>query len=93
MVSHSVDAALSTGLHRPTRRLLKFNEAHCRDLARFFQNKILILQLCPGRGSFALSHSGYAACGIPDGETIVMTGGYPAHSFVTRCSWELGGAV
>ena len=60
-----------------------------------FQNKILILQLCPGRGSFALSHSGYAACGIPDGETIVMTGGSysVAHSFVTRCSWELGGAV
>ena len=58
-----------------------------------FQNKILILQLCPGGGSFALSHSGYLACGIPDGETIVMTGGCCEHSFVTRCSCQLGGAV
>ena len=52
-----------------------------------FQNKILILQLCPGGENFTLSHSGYAACGIPDGETIVMTGGghgSNSHSFVTR---------
>ena len=36
------------------------------------------------------------ACGIPDGETIVMTGGggWPGpHSFVTRCSCGFGGAV
>ena len=31
-----------------------------------------------------MSHSGVDACGIPDGESIVMTGGRPAHSFVTR---------
>ena len=28
-------------------------------------------------------HSGDGACGIPDGDSIVMTGGF-VHSFVTR---------
>merc|ERR1712004_690127 len=49
----------------------------------------LTAEILPGGDSFALSHSGNAACGIPDNETIVMTGGYnsdneSAHSFVTR---------
>ena len=94
-----MDAALSSGLHRPARRLLY--GAHCRDFARFlFQSRGETIPICPGGGTFALSHSGHAACGIPDGETIVMTGGYDhslpqlaIHNFVTRCSWELGGAV
>ena len=30
-----------------------------------------------------MRHSGDRACGIPDGESIVMTGGY-RHSFVSR---------
>ena len=30
-----------------------------------------------------MRHSGDRACGIPDGESIVMTGGW-GHSFVTR---------
>ena len=34
---------------------------------------------------FALQHSGEDACGIPDKDTIVLTGGQ-AHNFVTR--WE-----
>ena len=37
--------------------------------------------------SFALKHSGQNACGIPDGETIIMTGGGNSdgcHNFVTR---------
>ena len=29
-----------------------------------------------------MRHSGYGACGIPDRDSIVMTGGF--HSFVTR---------
>ena len=37
-----------------------------------------------GGRTFALRHSGMAACGIPDEDTIVMTGGYPAHDYVTR---------
>ena len=36
-----------------------------------------------GGGTFALRHSGGAACGIPDEDTIVMTGGV-AHNHVTR---------
>ena len=36
-----------------------------------------------GGETFALRHSGYAACGIPDEDTIVMTGGY-FHNYVTR---------
>ena len=36
-----------------------------------------------GGGTFALRHSGMFACGIPDEDTIVMTGGYP-HNYVTR---------
>ena len=73
------------------------------SLPRFcevLQSRIKTNNLCPGNESVAsqwkLHHSGNAACGIPDGETIVMTGGYKypnSHSFVTRCSWELGGAV
>ena len=36
-----------------------------------------------GGGTFDLHHSGYDACGIPDEDTIVMTGGV-AHNHVTR---------
>ena len=38
-----------------------------------------------GGASFDLEHRGAYACGIPDGgDTIVLTGGYPAHKYVTR---------
>ena len=37
-----------------------------------------------GGGTFALHHSGEGACGIPDEDTIVMTGGWPPHDYVTR---------
>ena len=37
-----------------------------------------------GGGTFELRHSGYHACGIPDEDTIVMTGGWPQHDYVTR---------
>ena len=37
-----------------------------------------------GGGTFELRHSGFGACGIPDEDTIVMTGGYPPHDYVTR---------
>ena len=37
-----------------------------------------------GGGTFGLRYSGYKACGIPDEDTIVMTGGWPAHNYVTR---------
>ena len=36
-----------------------------------------------GGGTFALRHNGLDACGIPDEDTIVMTGG-AGHSHVTR---------
>ena len=36
-----------------------------------------------GGGTFALRHSGDRACGIPDEDTIVMTGGW-RHNHVTR---------
>ena len=52
--------------------------------------------LCPGGGGFEfdeLMHSGDRACGIPDGETIVMSGGFPLHSYVTRCICEFNGAL
>ena len=35
-----------------------------------------------GGGTFALRHSGDSACGIPDEDTIVMTGFI--HDYVTR---------
>ena len=38
---------------------------------------------CQGGDKFALAHTGEGACGIPDGDTIVMTGGWFS-SFVTR---------
>ena len=37
-----------------------------------------------GGGTFALRHSGNRACGIPDEDTIVMTGGFLSHDYVTR---------
>ena len=36
-----------------------------------------------GGGTFELRHSGHSVCGIPDEETIVMTGG-ASHNYVTR---------
>ena len=36
-----------------------------------------------GGGTFALRHNGWMACGIPDEDTIVMTGGR-FHGYVTR---------
>ena len=39
---------------------------------------------CQGGEKFELAHTGEGACGIPDGDTIVMTGGWLS-SFVTRC--------
>jgi len=42
----------------------------------------LTAEIVPGEGSFSLLQSGYEACGIPDGETIVMTGGL-GHNHVT----------
>jgi len=44
----------------------------------------LTAEIVPGGGTFDLHHSGYDACGIPDEDTIVMTGGYPSHDYVTR---------
>ena len=41
------------------------------------------LIILPGGETFALRNSGYGACGIPDEETIVLTGGF-RHNFVTR---------
>ena len=37
-----------------------------------------------GGGTFALRHRGWWACGIPDDDTIVMTGGQN-NNYVTRC--------
>ena len=37
-----------------------------------------------GGGTFALRHDGRGACGIPDEDTIVMTGGGDPHDYVTR---------
>ena len=48
-------------------------------------NILLLLHIYTGGGSFELKHSGDHACGIPDGgDTIVLTGGHPAHNVVTR---------
>ena len=51
------------------------------------KTSVLVFPIVPytGVGSFDLEHSGAYACGIPDGgDTIVLTGGYPAHKYVTR---------
>jgi len=45
----------------------------------------LSAEIVPGGGTFELRHSGWQACGIPDEDTIVMTGGY-RHKRVTRYS-------
>ena len=38
--------------------------------------------------TFALEHGGNGACGIPDGDTIIMTGGF-GQNYVTRFVLEL----
>ena len=43
-------------------------------------------------GRFELEHAGYGACGISDGDTIVMTGGF-GHNYVTRWIHEFSKAV
>merc|ERR1712037_912434 len=45
----------------------------------------LTAEIVPGGATFALRHSGFQACRIPDGETVILTGGN-GHSFVTRCN-------
>ena len=48
-------------------------------------NILILLHINTGGGSFELKHSGWHACGIPEaGDTMVLTGGYPAHKYVTR---------
>ena len=37
----------------------------------------------PGGETFSLKHSGYRACGITDGQSIVLIGG-SRHNYVTR---------
>ena len=40
-----------------------------------------------GRKTFELRHNAYSACGISDGDTIVMTGGgSPFHNYAHRCA-------
>ena len=43
-------------------------------------------------GRFELEHAGYGACGISDGDTIVMTGGF-GHNYVTRWVHQFSNAV
>ena len=43
------------------------------------------IYVSPGGKTFTLEHNGVEACGIPDEDSIVMTGGYPYHNYVTRC--------
>ena len=45
------------------------------------------LTLSGGRPSFDLAHAGTDACGIPDGESFVLTGGHQ-HNYVTRCRYQ-----
>ena len=49
-----------------------------------FEKWSSLSQFVTGGGTFALRHNGYHACGIPDEDTIVMTGGWPLHNYVTR---------
>ena len=51
--------------------------------------RLTAIEIPPGFSTggriFALNHSAWGACGIPDGETIVMIGGFnPTHNYVTR---------
>jgi len=43
----------------------------------------LSAEIVPGGETFPLKHSGDGACGIPDGQSIVLTGGR-RHNYVTR---------
>ena len=80
--SHGLDAALSSRLHCVAGRQW-CSTAHCRDCARYLIEQRQASNRIPGGATFSLSHSGIEACGIPDGETLILTGGR-THSFVTR---------
>ena len=69
----------------PGRSEERFSKAHSRDCARFLIEQRQASNRNPGGATFSLRHSGESACGIPDGETLILTGG-DGHTFVTR--WE-----
>ena len=81
---------ISSQLHRAARR--PWCRAHCRDCARFWEVVKFSLLFIAGGGTFELRHSGQFACGIPEEDTIVMTGGideWPnSHDYVTRWSFR-----
>ena len=54
-----------------------------------YQNELI--DFVAGGKSFTLPHSARDACGIPDGETIIMSGGYhnkTDHNYVTRLKFQ-----
>ena len=76
--------AIPSRLHRAAGRQWCCRD-HCRDCARFCgQWSSFHLFFVADGGTFALRHNGYHACGIPDEDTIVMTGGGDPHDYVTR---------
>ena len=84
-LSHGLDAALSSRLHRAAGRRWQCNTVHCRDCARYLIEQRQASNPIPGGATFSLRHRRIRACGIPDGETLILTGG-AVHNFVTR--WE-----
>ena len=78
-----MDAALSSRLHRAAGRPWQCSKALCRDCARYLIEQRQASNRIPGGATFSLRHSGANACGIPDGETLILTGG-DGHNFVTR---------
>ena len=74
---------ISPQLHRAAWRCWRCSTAHSRDCARFWEVVTFQLFFVTGGGTFELRHSGWGACGVPDEDTIVMTGGRP-DSHVTR---------
>ena len=69
---------------------LQLQHISLQKFYQVFQRSVHTIHLCSDGKKFALSHSGKFACGIPDKDSIVMTGGQwrvsggEAHSFVTR---------
>ena len=63
--------SLTTGDSPPTAEILPGEEIEVK------------LSFPSGGGTFPLKHSGENSCVIPDGETLILTGG-KEHTYVTR---------
>ena len=104
-LSHGLGAAISSWLYCVARwwwwcwwRWIRIRLGrYCASTARYIKAHLSTVKQCctfysflPDGGRFSMKHKIWDGCGIPDGETIVMTGSgsTQSHTHVTRYATE-----